>query len=157
MVKLRPNYGFRAGEQHAVYQRHGASRGKQLVFIRPYDICTDASPRWCLTGPQGHVRAVLYWGSPLVRKDPPLYSSSGVPALLPTSIGTLPLLTSKKGWVTSCKSLAKQLNLLSRDVLRMPPELGMQAAIAGRAGSCRSLTRMPTGATFIIKTARASL
>ena len=37
---------------------------KQLVFIRPYDICTDASPRWCLTGPQGRVRAVLCWGSP---------------------------------------------------------------------------------------------
>jgi hypothetical protein len=37
---------------------------KQLVFIRPYDICTDASLRWCLTGPQGRVRAVLYWGSP---------------------------------------------------------------------------------------------
>ena len=64
VVKLRPNYGFRAGEQHAVHQRHGASRGKQRVFIRPYDICTDASPRWCLTGPQGRVRAVLCWGSP---------------------------------------------------------------------------------------------
>ena len=51
-------------EQHAVHQRRGASRGKQLVFIRPYDICTDASPRWCLTGPQGRVRAVLCWGSP---------------------------------------------------------------------------------------------
>ena len=50
-------------EQHAVHQRRAASRGKQLVFIRPYDICTDASPRWCLTGPQGRVRAVLCWGS----------------------------------------------------------------------------------------------
>jgi len=38
--------------------------GEQLVFIRPYDICTDASPRWCLTGPQGRVRAVLCWVSP---------------------------------------------------------------------------------------------
>jgi len=39
-------------------------RGEQLVFIRPYDICTDASPRWCLTGPRGRVRAVRCWGSP---------------------------------------------------------------------------------------------
>ena len=38
--------------------------GEQLVFIRPYDICTDASPRWCLTGPQGRVGAVLCWVSP---------------------------------------------------------------------------------------------
>ena len=37
--------------------------GKQLVFIRPYDICTDAGPRWCLTGPQGRVRAVLCWAA----------------------------------------------------------------------------------------------
>ena len=38
--------------------------GKQLVFIRLYDICTDATPRWCRTGPQGRVREVLCWGSP---------------------------------------------------------------------------------------------
>lgn len=38
--------------------------GKQLVFIRIYDICTDATPRWCRTGPQGRVREVLCWGSP---------------------------------------------------------------------------------------------
>ena len=32
MVKLRPNYGFRAGEQHAVHQRRGAPPGRAARF-----------------------------------------------------------------------------------------------------------------------------
>jgi len=32
VVKLRPNYGFRAGVQHAVHQRRAASRKKAARF-----------------------------------------------------------------------------------------------------------------------------
>jgi hypothetical protein len=51
-------------ESNTLFTSAALRPGGQLVFIRPYDISTDASTRWYLTGLQGRVRAVLCWGSP---------------------------------------------------------------------------------------------